>query len=84
MLVTILTGTMIVGLVVVIALLVIRLPGGRADVFALPDRITLPQGTTALAVTRGPGWYAIVTSTNQILIYDVASGALRQTVRIEE
>jgi hypothetical protein len=47
----------------------------------LPAEIALPEGSTALAVTQGPGWFAIVTGQNQILIY-APDGRLRQTVEI--
>ena len=60
-LVTVLTVTMIVGLITV----------------------TLPEGETARAVTFGPDWYAVVTANDLILIYDRASGDLRQTVTID-
>jgi len=79
-LVTILTVVMISGVVVVTALLVTRL---NADAPDLPDRITLPDGMRAQAFTQGEGWYAVVTTTDQILIYDGLTGALRQTVQVE-
>jgi hypothetical protein len=79
-LVTVLTATMIFGLLVVIGLLVIRFSGKAPD---LPDVITLPDGETAVAFTQGADWYAIVTQANQILIFDRTTGALRQTVEIE-
>ncbi|MHC0054877.1 DUF6476 family protein [Actibacterium sp. D379-3] len=79
-LVTVLTGTMIAGLLVIIALLVIRFSGeGRV---ALPDTIALPDGTRATAFTQGVGWYAVVTGDQHILIFDAASGALRQDIAI--
>ena len=83
-LVTILTGTMIAGLVAVIWLLVIRLPASLQSPLALPASITLPAGTTAIAFTAGRDWYAVVTSADQILIYDRKSGALRQSVQINQ
>lgn len=79
-LVTVLTATMIAGVVIIIALIVIRY-GGKDD-FALPKAIELPQGATVSAVTKGRGWYAVVTEDQQILIYDAGDGHLRQTVRI--
>lgn len=83
-LVTLLAGTMILGLITLIALLVIRLPGGRAPkpAPALPATVTLPAGTRAEAVTFGPGWIAVVTDRQEILILDAASGALRQRIAI--
>jgi hypothetical protein len=80
-LVTLLTATMIVGFLTVIVLLVIRL--GQPGAPPLPDRITLPGGATATAFTQGPDWYAVVTDTNEILIFDPASGDLRQRIEIE-
>lgn len=79
LLVTGLTGIMMVGLVVVVALIVIRL---NADGPTMPDQIVLPEGVKARALTIGEGWWAVVTDDNQILIYDQLTGALRQTVQI--
>jgi len=81
-LVTGLTAVMIVGLVVMIALFVIRFWGVSARV-EVPNVISLPQGVSAVAFTQGTDWYAVVTDQDTILIFDRASGALRQTVQIE-
>jgi hypothetical protein len=45
--------------------------------------ITLSDGSTATAFTQGDTWYAIVTSENQILIYNRTDGELRQTIEIK-
>ncbi|AMY70117.1 DUF6476 family protein [Frigidibacter mobilis] len=82
-LVTALAGVMIVGLLAILAILVIRFSQDPAGP-ALPAEITLPAGTTARAVTFGPGWYAVVTARDEILIFDAATGTLRQTVQIED
>ncbi|MFD1193452.1 DUF6476 family protein [Seohaeicola saemankumensis] len=79
LLVTILTGTMIAGLLAIISLLVIRFPTATP---ALPDVITLPYGTRAQAFTATAGWYAVVTTDDRILIYDRASGTLRQEITV--
>ncbi|RBI84252.1 hypothetical protein DRV85_12465 [Rhodosalinus halophilus] len=79
-LVTVLTATMIVGLLVVIGLLVIRLTDRTP---ALPESIALPDGAAAVALTQGPGWYAVVTDDDRILIFDRDTGALRQSVRVD-
>ena len=79
-LVTTLTVVMILGFLVLIAALVIRL---NADPLPLPDRISLPEGASALAFTQGTDWFAVVTDADTILIYDRATSALRQTVQIE-
>ncbi|MEW9919472.1 DUF6476 family protein [Marimonas sp. MJW-29] len=79
-LVTMLTAVMIAGVIIVIGLLVTRL---NRDTPTLPDQIALPDGTVARAFTQGPDWYAIVTTDDEILIFDRLTGALRQTVRID-
>ena len=78
-LVTTLTAVMIAGIVTIVVLLVIRLPGPPAP---LPEALRLPGGTTALAFTRGPDWFAVVTGDDRILIYG-EDGALRQEVRLD-
>ncbi|SLN46459.1 DUF6476 family protein [Roseisalinus antarcticus] len=78
-LVTVLTMVMIGGFLVLIAALVIRL---NADPLPLPDRIVLPAGATPFAFTQGSDWFAVVTTGDQILIYDRASGRLRQEIEV--
>jgi len=78
-LVTLLTAVMIAGVVVVVALLVIRLRSPAAE---LPAQIALPDGTRVSSFTVGPDWYAVVTRDDRILIFDQADGALRQTIAI--
>ncbi len=80
-LVTVLTATMIAGLLVIIALFVIRF--SDSDAADLPQSLTLPDGAQATAFTQAAGWYAIVTQDDRILIYDRATGKLRQSVTIE-
>lgn len=70
---------MIAGFLVLIGALVIRL---NADPLPLPERITLPEGVTAMAFTQGDDWFAVVTSDDQILIYDRATTRLLQSVMI--
>lgn len=79
-LVTVLTATMILGLLVLITLIVIRL---QAPSIILPDQVSLPEGVTATAYTQGQGWFAVVTDDERILIYDGQSGALRQEIGLE-
>lgn len=83
-LVTTLTGVMIFGIIAIVVLLALRLQRGDAVALPpLPATITLPAGTTAVAVTAGPGWYAVVTEANRLLVFDAASGALRQDIPID-
>lgn len=61
---------MILGLLTIVGLFVMRFaqsPGNSAPL--LPAAITLPDGSDPLAVTRGPDWYAVVTTDNRILIF---------------
>ena len=79
-LVTVLTATMILGVLAIVVLLVIRLqmPAGPF----VPDAIRLPDGVTATAYTQGTGWIAIVTSDDEILIYDPDGHALIRRIPI--
>ncbi len=79
-LVTVLTATMIAGVVIIIVLLVTRFP--TSDRIALPEAINLPDGTAATAFTRGSGWFAVVTADQRILIFDAPTGKLTQTIAI--
>lgn len=81
-LVTVLAGVMIAGLLAVIALLVIRFSAPMAGAPALPATIALPEGEQARAVTFGPGWVAVVTQSDKILVLDAETGALRQSLQI--
>jgi hypothetical protein len=72
---------MILGLLTIIALFVIRFWSPRDA--TLPETITLPDGARAEAFTQGSDWYAVVTQDDRILIYDRATGQLRQTIAIE-
>ena len=82
-LVFLLMATMIAGFLVIVALFVIRMPGRGGDSLALPATITLPEGARASAFTRGRDWLAVVTEDDRILIFDAETGALRQSIRIE-
>ena len=79
-LVTVLTAVMIGGVLVIVTLLVMRFSGSAP---ALPDSITLPDGTRPAAFTQGSDWFAVVTTDDRILIYDRITGALRQTIVID-
>jgi hypothetical protein len=71
--------TMILGVIAVVYLLVTRMPDGRAQIPALPPDIVLPAGQQAQAVTFGQGWSAVVTTSQNLLIYN-ANGALVQSI----
>ncbi|MFP7673590.1 DUF6476 family protein [Marivita sp. S0852] len=79
-LVTVLTITMIAGVILITALIVIRYNQSAAP---LPGSIALPDGTTATAFTQARNWYAVVTEADEILIFSRDSGRLMQTIQIE-
>lgn len=80
-LVTALAGTMIFGLLAILALLVIRF-SAPPPLPRLPAGVALPDGATAEAVTFGRGWIAVVTDGGAILVYDATTGALRQEMQV--
>lgn len=61
-LVTVLTATMILGLLTIVVLFVIKFMGPTTATLSLPSEITLPKGETANAMTKGQNWLAIVTT----------------------
>lgn len=87
-LVLVLTATMIAGIIALVALLATRLPGAPGGGGAsgpeafLPEGLRLPEGARPTAVTRGEGWLAVVTDRGEILLYDAATGALRQRLSV--
>ncbi|MEM7441679.1 MAG: DUF6476 family protein [Pseudomonadota bacterium] len=78
--VMVLTAVMIGGVLLTFALLVIRLTDRTPT---LPDEVELPDGASALAVTIGSNWYAVVTDDSRILIFDKTTGKLRQSVTLD-
>ncbi len=81
-LVTVLAGTMIVGLIAVIALLVIRLgpqnnpqqalPAGLSgsQALTLPESLLLPEGKTAQSVSYSANRIVILTTDDDVLVFD--------------
>lgn len=57
-------------------------PSAPSATASYPSDLTLPEGLRATAYTQGEGWSAIVTDSQQILIFD-SEGNLRQTIAIE-
>jgi hypothetical protein len=83
-LVIVLTLTMIIGVITVVAVLVTRMQQGfdaQSTAPSLPASISLPSGTEPQAVTFGAGWVAVVTKDDRIMIFG-ANGAMHQEVQI--
>lgn len=70
--------TMIVGVITVVWLLVTRMPDASSAAPQVPETLTLPAGLKPEAVTLGKGWIAVVTSSQEILIFDQAGGLLQR------
>lgn len=88
-LVTVLTATLILGVITVVVLLVIRLSSlGPPSEMApeMPAEIALPAGERAEAVTMGRTWIAVVTvddaGRERIRVLDRATGAPRAVTEI--
>lgn len=71
---------MILGFLTIVALFVMRFTA--MNKVELPDEITLPNGATATAFTRGEGWFAVVTAEDEILIYNRVTGNLSQRIKV--
>ena len=78
--VMLLTAVMIGGVLVTFSLIVIRLSDRTPT---LPDQIELPGGASALALTIGNNWYAVVTDDDRILIFDKTTGKQRQEIALD-
>lgn len=77
--------TLMVGFAIIVVAMLLRLNQVPAPV-ALPERVVLPEGESAQAVTMGDDWVALVTrdetGTERIRVYDRESGAARGAVAI--
>lgn len=95
-LVTTLAITMIAGLLTIVGLLVMRFSAQpdpetvsaaaisqSTDLTELTSALTLPDGTQPRAVTLTEDLLLVVTTAATLLIYDRASGTLRQTVALK-
>ncbi len=72
---------MIVGLIVMIGLFVMRF---SSTPVAFPSTVALPDGKTPVAFTQTANWYAVVTSEDEIMIFDRATDRHIQTIQIEK
>ena len=79
-LVTLLTVSMIVGILTIAALLAFKLHSENID---FPHTVTLPDGTKPIAFTQTKDWYSVITNTNEILIYK-NDGTLIQTIIVSD
>lgn len=76
-----LAAVMIVGILGIVALLALRLPGQPAPL-SLPEGLVLPEGTRAEALSFGRDWVVVLTEDGAALVYDRATGTLRQRITL--
>jgi hypothetical protein len=79
-LITVLTLTMIFGLLTIIGLIVMRFTGEVEP--PVPSEIVLPDGAKAQSFTLGSDWAAVVTQDDLIIIFDREDYSIRQTIQI--
>lgn len=82
-LVTALSVTMIAGFIVLVTVVVMRFNQGTAPA-PWPDEIALPDGVTALAVTRGPDFLLVVSADGRVFVFSPDGQVLRQEIAIVE
>ena len=79
-LVTLLTVSMIAGILIIAALLAFKL---RSENINFPQTLTLPDGTKPIAFTQTKDWYSVITDENEILIYK-NDGTLIKSITVQD
>ena len=79
-LVTLLTVSMIVGILTIATLLAFNL---RSENLNFPQTLTLPDGTKPIAFTQANDWYSVTTDANEILIYK-NDGTLIKSIKVQD
>ena len=78
-LVTVLTVSMIAGILIIVLLLVFKM---RPESQNFPQTLILPEGTKPIAFTLTKNWYSIITDANEILIYK-NDGTLINSIQVQ-
>jgi len=79
-LVTLLTVSMITGIIIIVALLAVKL---RTESINFPQTVILPDGTKPIAFTQTKDWYSIITDADEVLIFK-NDGTLINSILIQE
>ena len=79
-LVTLLTVSMIGGILIIAALLAFKL---RSESINFPPTLILPDGTKPIAFTQTKDWYSVITDADQILIYK-NDGTLMRSIAVQD
>ena len=78
-LVTLLTVSMIVGILSIATLLAFKL---RSENLNFPQTLTLPDGSKPIAFTQTKDWYSVITDSNEILVYK-NDGTLIKSITVQ-
>ena len=79
-LVTLLTVSMIGGILIIAALLAFKL---HSESVNFPQTLILPDGTKPIAFTQTKDWYSVITDADQILIYK-NDGTLIRSIAVQD
>ena len=83
-LVVALSVTFIAGFAALVALFAVRFSELGTPRPAIPAEILLPPGARPAAFTQGADWFAVVTDSDEILIFDMEGGPPVQTIKVRE
>jgi len=83
LLVTVLTVTMILGVITITGVLVIRLSEDRAPVLVHPDKFVLPEGVLPLGYSVVGDQAVIVGDDGVIRAFDLETGEVRQAFTLD-
>ncbi|NDR55229.1 DUF6476 family protein [Aliiruegeria sabulilitoris] len=81
-LVLVLTGTMIAGMVLLVALFYARLGGDAPapEALVVPERFEIPAGSEIAAVTQAKAFWVLVTTQGEVLFFAPTGGAPTRTI----
>lgn len=82
-LVTVLTATMILGVLTIVVLLVIRLQTPPRTI-PIPAQIALPEGTRVIAITQTADRLLVVTEEDNLLVFDASGTMLERRIPLSE
>ncbi len=83
-LVAVLTVTLIVGFLTIVVMIVLRFNDiNRPTLNPLPATIQIPSQAGVVGYTETPDWYLVVTSNNEIFVFDRGTDKLIQTVIVQ-
>ena len=76
------TVVFVAGFTVVVFVIYLRFPDGSDVTLRFPESIQLPADVSPVAFTQTRKWFAIITESDEILIFDAESGEILQRIQI--